>query len=306
MLKTLIRAGGRATITDIAKAILAYDQSQIEYYEEITKNMVGRVLTKNGVVTKEGGSFTLRTDTPLIERQAEELTELCESELHGFLAKRGETLYDHRRSAAGYIPGTIRYEVLKAAGFRCMLCGISADECFLDVDHIEPKSKKGKDDINNYQALCYRCNRSKGNRDSTDLRQIPESYEHRMVDCVFCSINSGQAFLENRLAYAIWDKFPVTRHHALIIPRRHQATYFDLSRSELNACDQLIHEARARVLEIDQEVSGFNIGVNAGETAGQTILHCHLHLIPRRKGDVEDPGGGIRHLIPAKGYYPAT
>jgi diadenosine tetraphosphate (Ap4A) HIT family hydrolase len=60
------------------------------------------------------------------------------------------------------------------------------------------------------------------------------------------------------------------------------------------------------VLEIDQEVSGFNIGVNAGETAGQTILHCHLHLIPRRKGDVEDPGGGIRHLIPAKGYYPAT
>jgi ATP adenylyltransferase len=256
--------------------------------------MVGRVLTKNGVVAKENGSFVLRNDTPLLENQTQELVDLCEAELQGFLEKRGSSLYDHRRSAAGYIPGTIRYEVLKAAGFRCMLCGISAEECFLDVDHIEPRSRKGKDEINNYQALCYRCNRSKGNRDSTDFRQIPESYEQRISGCDFCSIDPKRVFLENRLAYAIWDQFPVTRHHALVIPKRHQASYFDLSRSELNACDQLLHQARADVLRIDNEVGGFNIGVNAGETAGQTVQHCHLHLIPRRAGDVEDPRGGVR------------
>src|ERR1039457_5962329 len=69
----------------------------------------------------------------------------------------------------------------------------------------------------------------------------------------------------------------------------HQASYFDLSRSELNACDQLVQQARAEVLRIDEEVEGFNIGVNAGAAAGQTIQHCHLHLIPRCDGDVEDP-----------------
>jgi diadenosine tetraphosphate (Ap4A) HIT family hydrolase len=130
---------------------------------------------------------------------------------------------------------------------------------------------------------------------------MPTSHDLHDADCLFCSIGSELAFLENSLAYSIWDRFPVTPQHALIIPKRHQANYFDLSRSTLNSRDQLMHQVQAHALRVDEQVSGFNIGVNAGKSAGQTVLHCHLHLIPRRKADVEDPRGGIRHLIPSKG-----
>ena len=83
----------------------------------------------------------------------------------------------------------------------------------------------------------------------------------------------------------------------------HAPDYFSLSQAEINAVNQLIHEQR-QVLETgDAEISGFNIGINNGETAGQTILHCHIHLIPRRIGDMEDPRGGVRHVIPEKGNY---
>jgi diadenosine tetraphosphate (Ap4A) HIT family hydrolase len=105
------------------------------------------------------------------------------------------------------------------------------------------------------------------------------------------------------LAYAISDGFPVTEGHSLIIPKRHVATYFDLSRPELNACDDLLRQLKRRFQSTDESVSGFNIGMNAGASAGQTIFHCHIHLIPRRDGDVENPRGGVRHLIPGKGHY---
>lgn len=109
--------------------------------------------------------------------------------------------------------------------------------------------------------------------------------------------------MSNPLAYAIHDGFPVTPFHSLVIPRRHAATYFDLTTDELLACDDLLRKLRKTFLTKDSAIEGFNIGLNAGEVAGQTIFHCHFHLIPRRRGDVENPRGGIRHLIPGKGYY---
>ncbi|SPC18469.1 putative histidine triad domain protein [Cupriavidus taiwanensis] len=109
--------------------------------------------------------------------------------------------------------------------------------------------------------------------------------------------------LQNDLAYAILDGFPVTPGHALVIPRRHVEDYFGLTPTELAACDELLRKLRELTLSGDTAVEGFNIGVNAGEVAGQTIFHCHIHLIPRRQGDVANPRGGVRHLIPGKGYY---
>ena len=97
--------------------------------------------------------------------------------------------------------------------------------------------------------------------------------------------------------------FPVTGLHSLIIPKRHAATYFELTNEELLACDDLLRKLSEKIKSSDSTVEGFNIGLNAGEVAGQTIFHCHFHLIPRRKGDVENPRGGVRHLIPGKGYY---
>jgi len=108
---------------------------------------------------------------------------------------------------------------------------------------------------------------------------------------------------ENEHAFAIWDGFPVTERHTLIIPKRHVDDYFALTQEELLACDALLKEAKNEILKSDPNVEGFNIGMNCGEIAGQTIFHCHIHLIPRRKGDVENPRGGVRHLIPGKGDY---
>lgn len=119
-----------------------------------------------------------------------------------------------------------------------------------------------------------------------------------MSPCDFCAPDATRVFLENEAAYALWDRFPVTEGHALVIPRRHARDYFDLSGDELLACDALLREARALLVERDPSIEGFNIGVNVGEVAGQTVFHCHLHLIPRRRGDVEDPRGGVRHLMP--------
>lgn len=109
--------------------------------------------------------------------------------------------------------------------------------------------------------------------------------------------------ISNEMAYAIYDGFPVTALHALVIPKRHAATYFDLTTDEILACNDLLRKVSEKIKSDDSTVAGFNIGLNAGEVAGQTIFHCHFHLIPRRKGDVENPRGGVRHLIPGKGCY---
>lgn len=122
-------------------------------------------------------------------------------------------------------------------------------------------------------------------------------------DCLFCNISKERIILENDLAYAIHDGFPVTEMHSLIIPKRHIYDYFDLTKDELFACDQLIKSLKESILISDSSINGFNIGMNSGISAGQTIFHCHIHLIPRRSGDVVNPRGGVRNIIPGKGSY---
>ena len=100
-----------------------------------------------------------------------------------------------------------------------------------------------------------------------------------------------------------YDSYPVSEHHCLIIPKRHVGDYFELSKDELIACDELIKIAKNEILTKDQSVKGFNLGTNIGKVSGQSILHCHFHLIPRREGDVENPQGGVRSVIPNKQHY---
>ena len=123
------------------------------------------------------------------------------------------------------------------------------------------------------------------------------------MGCLFCEISNERIVAENDLAYAVHDGFPVTELHTLIIPKRHVEDYFSLTQEELLACDELMRLLKDEIMNSDSSVDGFNIGMNAGESAGQTIFHCHIHLIPRRTGDVENPRGGVRHLIPGKGNY---
>ena len=108
---------------------------------------------------------------------------------------------------------------------------------------------------------------------------------------------------DNEHAEALRDGYPVTELHTLVIPKRHLATYFELSEDERKSIHKLLESQRAKIMAEDSSVEAFNIGWNCGETAGQTIFHAHAHLIPGRQGDVENHRGGVRHLIPGKGDY---
>ena len=132
---------------------------------------------------------------------------------------------------------------------------------------------------------------------------MPKKNKFTDEDCLFCNIPPVRIVLENELAYAVRDGYPVTEMHSLIIPKRHIQDYFDLTTEELIACDQLIRSLKDEISNSDNSVNGFNIGMNSGETAGQTIFHCHIHLIPRRTGDVDNPRGGVRSIIPGMGNY---
>jgi ATP adenylyltransferase len=115
--------------------------------------------------------------------------------------------------------------------------------------------------------------------------------------CVFCAMPAEKFVAQNRLAYAVRDNAPVTGLHTLILPRRHVADYFDVVAEEKHAIDELVDEVRLAILADDLSVAGFNIGINIGKVAGQTIFHCHVHLIPRRGGDAVYPEGGIHAAI---------
>jgi diadenosine tetraphosphate (Ap4A) HIT family hydrolase len=119
-------------------------------------------------------------------------------------------------------------------------------------------------------------------------------------ECPFCQ--AARPILETELAYAIYDLSPVTPGHMLLIPRRHIADWFDTTLGERQALLDLAQQAHD-LLRRERQPDGFNLGVNVGEAAGQTVGHVHLHLIPRYRGDVENPRGGVRGVIPARQSY---
>ena len=121
--------------------------------------------------------------------------------------------------------------------------------------------------------------------------------------CIFCSIKKEKIIFNNELAVSSFDSYPVSKHHALIFPKRHMKDYFDLNDEEVFACNKLIKLLKNFILKLDPTVKGFNIGSNAGKISGQSVMHCHIHLIPRRKGDVKNPQGGVRGVIPSKQHY---
>lgn len=125
-----------------------------------------------------------------------------------------------------------------------------------------------------------------------------------MPDCIFCSLPPEAIILENELAVAIYDKYPVNPGHVLVIPRRHFPTFFEAADEEVVALYHLIQRVRA-FLEEKYRPDGYNIGVNIGACAGQTIWHLHVHVIPRFIGDVDHPRGGVRRVKPNLAVSPA-
>ena len=136
MLRELLMAGGEATVEQIAKALLSHDRSQVEYYEIRTKNMVGKVLTNNGVVVpvKDGNrivGYRLKDVNEVDAEERDRLIAECEEKIADYIERRGSNIWQHRSNAKGYVPGSVRYEVLKRAKYRCELCGASAEDVAL-------------------------------------------------------------------------------------------------------------------------------------------------------------------------------
>ena len=123
-------------------------------------------------------------------------------------------------------------------------------------------------------------------------------------DCIFCKKINCKILKQLKYFFIIRDTaYPVTEHHTLIITNRHVSDFFELSDEENIELNQILKDQKKELKDLDNNISGFNVGVNVGKDAGQSIMHCHIHLIPRRKGDVEDPRGGVRGVIPERQKY---
>ncbi len=121
--------------------------------------------------------------------------------------------------------------------------------------------------------------------------------------CLFCYPPTAQVIGQSDYALLYKDQHPVSEGHTLVIPIRHVADYFDLYPEELLAISNLLQVRRTELLTLDPSIDGFNVGVNCGKAAGQSVFHVHVHLIPRRFGDHPNPQGGVRHVIPGMARY---
>ena len=123
-------------------------------------------------------------------------------------------------------------------------------------------------------------------------------------DCIFCKKINCKILKQLKYFFIIRDTaYPVTEHHTLIVTNRHVSDFFELSDEENIELNQILKNQKKELKDLDSNISGFNVGVNIGKDAGQSIMHCHIHLIPRRKGDIEDPRGGVRGVIPERQKY---
>lgn len=122
------------------------------------------------------------------------------------------------------------------------------------------------------------------------------------LDCPFCAMESGRVVASNSLAFAIRDGYPISPGHTLAIPNRHVGSFFDLSPEEHEALFVIVREQKGAI-DLEFSPQAYNIGINDGPAAGQTVPHLHVHLIPRYQGDAADPRGGVRWILPAKARY---
>ena len=132
---------------------------------------------------------------------------------------------------------------------------------------------------------------------------IRDIWRVNLKDCIFCNLDQSRIEKENTYALSFRDLYPVTEGHTLFIPKRHVQSFFDLDSNEKEAIFELLELEREKLIQQDNLITGFNIGINDGSDAGQTVMHCHVHLIPRRNGDMTDPRGGVRGVIPEKQSY---
>ncbi len=299
LIMTLLENDNAATLRQLAIEFVGRDEVQIDEYKRRIKNMPVKVLKKHEIIQQSGQLVELNINS-LSLKERSELKLLCEQKIQEFIMKRNIGVWDYKLMDNRNLSDKLRERLLIEAKGRCALCGRTKNEDQLEIDHIQPVSKGGKTIYENLQVLCKKCNATKSNKHNYDFRDMVMETNN---GCLFCECGSDKYILENKHAYVIEDKHPVTTGHSLIIPKRHVSEYFDVSREENNSLFELVKIRKKQLMELDDAIEGFNVGMNVGQVAGQTIFHVHMHLIPRRKGDIDDPTGGVRGVIPEKRKY---
>lgn len=296
IIKHLILSGGLAKLEEIAKELTTLDEEAVEDYIQKLKIHPKAVLKKHGIAEIQEDAYELLMD---LGDSKENLLKICDEKIALFMEQRG--IEPGRPSGWG----AKRVKLLKEHPY-CTLCGARPgknSEVELDIDHIEPVSKGGSDEESNLQVLCAQCNRAKGNHLIISSVEVHANHLSRSAQCIFCNLPKERIKYQDNYILVIEDGFPVTQGHTLIIPVRHTATSNDLNDMEALLIIKKSKELCESLIGDDKSIKGFNMGFNVGKAAGQTIDHCHFHIIPRRVGDVDDPTGGIRNVIPGKGKY---
>ena len=287
MIRTLLESEGTATPEEIARGFLNEDRAQLEYYTLIAKRWPSTTLRKHNVVEYTGrgksAKFRLLLDHITTEQKAR-LVELCDLRLNEYIDRRLRMPWYNRRGTREHIPGKVRYDVLAKSGGVCVACGVSSLDRALEIDHIVPVKMGGTNDISNLQPLCYKCNAQKRDRDDTNFILVLNRLKYRDPKCRACL--SDEHLHENHMAFAVWNANHAADLHAVVYPKRHTASFFDLIPAEKKFCLDAIDDVKTRILETDKDVAGFDVGFDAGPVAGEMVGHCSIHITPRMPGDM--------------------
>jgi diadenosine tetraphosphate (Ap4A) HIT family hydrolase len=244
------------------------------------------------------GRFDRRVILDVPDRaDREEILKICDSKLDDYYAKHPTDLDTNN----GW--GRKRILMLEKQPF-CSLCGAKPSlDVELDIDHILPDSKGGSDEIENLQVLCHSCNRAKGNYLLKSSKDIHHLALNENETCIFCKLPKERVMFENEYIKVVRDIYPVSNGHTLFIPKRHIQNAFELTDQEMLWIFKIAKLESGNLIKNDKSIEGFNTGFNIGKAAGQSVMHVHFHLIPRRTDDTPEAFGGIRNVIAGKGKY---
>ncbi len=275
MIRTLLEADDNtATVEEIARKFLNSDDSQLNYYKKIAKRWPHITLKKHNIVSYKKGRYTLLIDERLSSEEKTRLLELCDLRLNEFVDK--DPWIQQIRKLEDLSPSkSLRYDIFSKSKGVCIACGARPPQVSLHVDHIMPVSRGGLTEPSNLQALCYKCNTQKRDRDDLDFLRWHKRLQFRHVKCPLC--NEKDSIRSNNLAYAIRARDPVAEMHSMVIPNRHVNSFMDLIPAEKQLCLALVDEITDEIKKINPKTDGFQIsGLD-----GRHEEHCSINIIPK-------------------------